>query len=93
MSTIYIECEIQQVKEKEWDGVRRKYWFGRETYYLPIITWNKSKLLENLQEKEVIDADRMLVPNNAHTVKSTTSSSSDQHSHEGPKTKKPKIEK
>ena len=28
--------------EKDWQGVRRKYWFGRETYYLPIITWKKS---------------------------------------------------
>lgn len=37
----FAQCEIQ-VKEKEWEGVRRKYWHGRETYYLPIITWNKN---------------------------------------------------
>jgi len=42
----FAPCEIQ-VKEKEWDGVRRKYWHGRDTYYLPIITWNKDKLLLN----------------------------------------------
>jgi len=48
----FAQCEIQ-VDEKEWNGVRRKYWFGRETYYLPIITWNKSKLPENLEGSEV----------------------------------------
>lgn len=36
----YTACEIQ-VDENDWEGVRRKYWFGRDTYYLPIITWNK----------------------------------------------------
>eukprot|EP00984_Skeletonema_dohrnii_P015564 scaffold6754_cov127-Skeletonema_dohrnii-CCMP3373.AAC.3 len=25
----------------DWDGVRRKYWHGRSTYYLPIATWKK----------------------------------------------------
>lgn len=36
----FAQCEIQ-VKEEEWKGVRRKYWHGRETYYLPIVTWKK----------------------------------------------------
>ena len=39
----FAACEIQ-VKDSEWDGVRRKYWHGRDTYYLPIVTWNKSHL-------------------------------------------------
>ena len=38
----FAQCEIQ-VKEKEWEGVRRKYWHGRSTYYLPIVTWKKSE--------------------------------------------------
>jgi len=36
----FAQCEIQ-VKEEEWKGVRRKYWHGRDTYYLPIVTWKK----------------------------------------------------
>ncbi len=39
--TEFAQCEIQ-VDEKVWEGVRRKYWHGRETYYLPIVTWKKS---------------------------------------------------
>jgi hypothetical protein len=38
-------CEIQ-VNEKEWDGVRRKYWHGRDVYYLPIVTWNNSHIVK-----------------------------------------------
>lgn len=38
--TEFAQCEIQ-VDEKEWEGVRRKYWHSRETYYLPIVTWKK----------------------------------------------------
>ena len=34
-------CEIQ-VSETEWEGVRRKYWHGRDTYYLPQVTWKTS---------------------------------------------------
>mmetsp|Transcript_31417 Transcript_31417/g.66931 ORF Transcript_31417/g.66931 Transcript_31417/m.66931 type:complete len:451 (+) Transcript_31417:2-1354(+) len=36
----FAQCEIQ-VNEEEWKDVRRKYWHGRETYYLPIVTWKK----------------------------------------------------
>jgi hypothetical protein len=34
------------VNEKEWDGVRRKYWHGRDVYYLPIVTWNNSHIVK-----------------------------------------------
>jgi len=37
-------CQIQ-VKEKEWEGVRRKYWHGRDSYYLPVVTWNHEIML------------------------------------------------
>lgn len=37
--TEFLPCQIQ-VKESSWDGVRRKYWHGRDTYYLPRATWN-----------------------------------------------------
>ena len=39
LETEFAQCEIQ-VNEKEWEGVRRKYWH-RDTYYLPIATWKK----------------------------------------------------
>ena len=35
----FLPCQIQ-VNESAWDGVRRKYWHGRDTYYLPRVTWN-----------------------------------------------------
>lgn len=39
----FYPCEIQ-VKDEVWEGIRRKYWHGRDTYYLPIATWNKQFL-------------------------------------------------
>jgi hypothetical protein len=39
----FMSCEIQ-VKDDVWDGIRRKYWHGRDTYYLPVFTWNTSFL-------------------------------------------------
>lgn len=42
--TEFLPCQIQ-VKESAWDGVRRKYWHGRDTYYLPRSTWNPQALL------------------------------------------------
>lgn len=35
----FLPCEIQ-VKDSVWEGIRRKYWHGRDTYYLPRATWN-----------------------------------------------------
>lgn len=48
LDTEFAQCEIQ-VDEKDWEGVRRKYWHGRNTYYLPIVTWKKQK--KNEEEK------------------------------------------
>lgn len=39
----FATCEIQ-VKESVWNNVRRKYWHGRDTYYLPIVKWNPQYL-------------------------------------------------
>ena len=39
MEAEFLPCHIQ-VDENAWDGVRRKYWHGRDTYYLPRVTWN-----------------------------------------------------
>lgn len=40
----FLACEIE-VKDKVWEGVRRKYWHGRDTYYLPVCKWNPRFLL------------------------------------------------
>jgi len=45
LDTEFAQCQIQ-VSRKEWEGVRRKYWHGRDTYYLPIATWNKDALAQ-----------------------------------------------
>ena len=37
LDTEFAPCEIT-VNEKDWEGVRRKYWHGN-TYYLPICKW------------------------------------------------------
>jgi len=39
----FLPCEIQ-VKDQVWEGIRRKYWHGRDTYYLPKCTWNRQYL-------------------------------------------------
>lgn len=39
LDTEFLPCEIQ-VKDTVWEGVRRKYWHGRDTYYLPVTKWN-----------------------------------------------------
>ena len=37
----FLPCEIQAPNENEiWNGVRRRYWHGRDVYYLPKVTWN-----------------------------------------------------
>jgi protein arginine N-methyltransferase 2 len=40
----FATCEISNNAadaDETWEGVRRKYWHGRNTYYLPVITWKK----------------------------------------------------
>lgn len=39
MEVEFLPCQIQ-VDDNVWDGIRRKYWHGRDTYYLPRVTWN-----------------------------------------------------
>jgi type IV protein arginine methyltransferase len=41
----FLPCEIQAVNQnikdhQDWDNVRRPYWHGRDTYYLPRVVWN-----------------------------------------------------
>ena len=51
LETEFAQCQIQ-VKEKDWEGVRRKYWHGRETYYLPIATWSKEALIDEKKSEK-----------------------------------------
>ena len=47
----FLPCEIQ-VKDKVWEGIRRKYWHGRDTYYLPRATWNPQFLRTGMPRQE-----------------------------------------
>ena len=40
----YYQCQIEANNDQVWDGIRRKYWHNRDTYYLPYITWNQEHL-------------------------------------------------
>ena len=55
LDTDFAQCQIH-VKEKDWQGVRRKYWHGRETYYLPIATWSKGAINEKKAPVEESDS-------------------------------------
>ena len=40
----FLNCDIQAPNNEVWKDIRRKYWHGRETYYLPVCTWNAQYL-------------------------------------------------
>jgi protein arginine N-methyltransferase 2 len=50
LETEFAPCEMK-VNEKDWEGVRRKYWHGN-TYYLPICTWKKTPMTKITEEGE-----------------------------------------
>lgn len=51
----FLQCEIQ-VKDEVWEGIRRKYWHGRDTYYLPRCTWNSTYLATgNAEANEIVE--------------------------------------
>ena len=52
----FATCEVK-VEEKDWVGVRRKYWHGRDTYYLPIVTWDPDFLERERVRRSVDDDD------------------------------------
>jgi hypothetical protein len=49
----FLPCEIQ-VKDSVWEGIRRKYWHGRDTYYLPRATWNPQFLASGKPQLEPV---------------------------------------
>jgi hypothetical protein len=51
----FFPCEIQ-VKDEVWDGIRRRYWHGRDTYYLPRATWNVNFLSTGRTIQPVTDS-------------------------------------
>lgn len=61
LDTEFLPCQIQ-VNESAWDGVRRKYWHGRDTYYLPRATWNPQALLNGTVTAEQHDGKNKLSP-------------------------------
>jgi protein arginine N-methyltransferase 2 len=37
---VFVPFEITVLAEQEeWEGIRRQYWYGCNTYYLPHVTW------------------------------------------------------
>eukprot|EP00529_Nitzschia_sp_RCC80_P023267 CAMPEP_0113444748 /NCGR_PEP_ID=MMETSP0014_2-20120614/2828_1 /TAXON_ID=2857 /ORGANISM="Nitzschia sp." /LENGTH=476 /DNA_ID=CAMNT_0000335773 /DNA_START=192 /DNA_END=1622 /DNA_ORIENTATION=- /assembly_acc=CAM_ASM_000159 len=47
----FLQCQMEAPNSsKIWQDVRRRYWHGRDTYYLPKVTWNKEFL--GLKNKE-----------------------------------------
>ena len=59
LETEFLPCELQ-VKDSVWEGIRRKYWHGRDTYYLPRVTW---KQRAQQQEDTPQEANEDLKPN------------------------------
>ena len=57
----FVACEIK-VDDKEWDGVRRKY-FHNDTYYLPIATW---KSTDQEADTELSETREKRIMNDAH---------------------------
>jgi type IV protein arginine methyltransferase len=54
LETEFLPCEIQ-VNSDEWEGIRRKYWHDRDTYYLPRCTWRS----EFVDRKALATSDTM----------------------------------
>lgn len=44
----FVPCEIQVPNDAVWKDIRRKYWYGRDTYYLPVCTWNQEYITTNI---------------------------------------------
>jgi protein arginine N-methyltransferase 2 len=60
MDAEFLPCQVQAVNHdianhQDWDGVRRKYWHGRDTYYLPRIVWNAQFLATGTIRQELND--------------------------------------
>lgn len=53
----FYPCEIQ-VKDTVWEGIRRKYWHGRDTYYLPVCRWNQRYLATGREQVETSVEDQ-----------------------------------
>jgi hypothetical protein len=58
----FLPCELQ-VNDSVWEGIRRKYWHGRDTYYLPRVTWkpiiqNGDHLLVTANDKKNASKER-----------------------------------
>jgi hypothetical protein len=63
LDCVFLACEIQ-VKDDVWEGIRRKYWHGRDTYYLPHATWNPQFLVSGTPKSDgVLDEERKKTTN------------------------------
>mmetsp|Transcript_15308 Transcript_15308/g.42470 ORF Transcript_15308/g.42470 Transcript_15308/m.42470 type:complete len:484 (+) Transcript_15308:142-1593(+) len=50
LDTEFLQCQMTAPPDRDtamaktWEGIRRKYWHGRDVYYLPRSTWNQEFL-------------------------------------------------
>jgi type IV protein arginine methyltransferase len=68
----FLTCDIQAPSNDVWKEIRRKYWHGRETYYLPVCTWNA----QYLQTGKHPDTDAIITMTNNTYLKRKLGSTS-----------------
>mmetsp|Transcript_26822 Transcript_26822/g.58839 ORF Transcript_26822/g.58839 Transcript_26822/m.58839 type:complete len:441 (+) Transcript_26822:162-1484(+) len=60
LDTEFLQCQMTAPPDRDsalaktWEGIRRKYWHGRDVYYLPRSSWNQEFL--GRKTKKVADA-------------------------------------
>ena len=57
----FLTCQLtvptpdSEQDQQRWDGIRRKYWHGRDVYYLPKCTWNQEYLGRKTKQPTTTD--------------------------------------
>jgi hypothetical protein len=63
----FLACNISVPSSEVWEGIRRKYWHGRDTYYLPVCKWNAHFLQTGQMNNNT--ADSMVDLNDTHIAR------------------------
>jgi len=72
LDTEFLQCQITApansvhdvISSKTWEGIRRKYWHGRDVYYLPKVTWNQEFIGRKTKNRNINDNDNDDIHNN-----------------------------
>ena len=74
LDTEFLQCQMTAPPDRDtettktWEGIRRKYWHGRDVYYLPRSTWNKeflgrkTKTMVGRNDDDAMNADDGISP-------------------------------